>query len=141
MIVSIHQPNYLPWAGLIHKIALSDLFVIFDDVQLVRGKSFVVRTKIKTSGGAKWITVPVKEKSHMIPINNVKINNDTNYTFAPIGSTITSSSSLIILNNPTTVVGWNNNVVEVDQSMQLLGTKPVQITFHRPGSRKGALVV
>mgnify|MGYP003148453598 CR=1 FL=1 len=61
-----------------------------------------------------------------------KINNDTNYTFAPIGSTITSSSSLIILNNPTTVVGWNNNVVEVDQSMQLLGTKPVQITFHRP---------
>lgn len=79
MIISIHQPNYLPWTGLIHKIALSDLFVIFDDIQLVRGKSFVIRTKIKTSGGAKWITVPVKEKSHMIPINNAKINNETNW--------------------------------------------------------------
>jgi len=79
LIVSIHQPNYFPWAGLIYKIALSDLFVIFDDIQLVRGKSFVIRTKIKTSGGAKWITVPVKEKSRLIPINNVKINNETNW--------------------------------------------------------------
>jgi len=79
LIVSIHQPNYFPWAGLIHKIALSDLFVIFDDIQLVRGKSFVIRTKIKTSGGAKWITVPVKEKSHMIPIHDVQINNETDW--------------------------------------------------------------
>ena len=38
MIVSIHQPNYLPWLGYFDKIKRSDLFVIFDDVQFPRGK-------------------------------------------------------------------------------------------------------
>ena len=38
MIVSIHQPNYIPWIGYFHKIASSDVFVVFDDVQLPRGK-------------------------------------------------------------------------------------------------------
>ena len=39
MIVSIHQPNYLPWLGFFDKIKRSDLFVIFDDVQFPRGKN------------------------------------------------------------------------------------------------------
>jgi len=73
--VSIHQPNYLPWMGLIHKICNSDIFVIFDDVQLVRGKSYVIRTQINTSGGAKWISVPVENKNEFLKINQIKINN------------------------------------------------------------------
>lgn len=79
MIVSIHQPNYLPWTTLIHKIASSDVFVVFDDVQLVRGKSYVIRTQIKTSGGIKWLTVPVKNKSSLMNINQIKINNEINW--------------------------------------------------------------
>ena len=75
MKVSIHQPNYLPWMGLIQKIYCSDTFVLLDDVQLVRGKSFVLRTKIKTTGGPRWITIPVKNKTEMLPINEIKINN------------------------------------------------------------------
>ena len=35
MIVSIHQPNYLPWLGFFNKIKQSDLFILFDDVQIV----------------------------------------------------------------------------------------------------------
>ena len=78
MIVSIHQPNYIPWIGYFHKIASSDVFVIFDDVQLPRGKknNFVKRNRIKTKSGAKWLTIPVKNKSQMVPINKVEINND-----------------------------------------------------------------
>ena len=79
MIVSIHQPNYLPWMGLIQKIFSSDVFVIFDDVQLVRGKNFVTRTQIKTSGGPKWLTVPVHNKNDFLPINQIKINNDISW--------------------------------------------------------------
>lgn len=79
LIVSIHQPNYLPWSGFFHKIALSDIYVVFDDVQLVRGKSFVIRTKIKTEKGTKWLTVPVKNKSSMLQIAEVKINNELNW--------------------------------------------------------------
>jgi hypothetical protein len=79
LIVSIHQPNYLPWTGLINKIAQSDVFIIFDDIQLPRGKSYIIRTKIKTSNGSKWITVPVKEKSKLLKINDVQINNNINW--------------------------------------------------------------
>ena len=79
MIVSIHQPNYLPWTTLIHKIASSDIFVVFDDVQLVRGKSFVIRTRIKTIGGIKWLTVPVKNKSSLLNINQIELNNEIDW--------------------------------------------------------------
>ena len=33
MRVTIHQPNYFPYPGLFHKLSLSDVFVILDDVQ------------------------------------------------------------------------------------------------------------
>ena len=65
--------------GLIQKICSSDVFVVFDDVQLVRGKNFVTRTQIKTSGGSKWLTVPVHNKNDFLPINQIKINNDISW--------------------------------------------------------------
>ena len=74
MIVSIHQPNYLPWAGLISKISQSDIFIVFDDIQLPRGKSYILRTKIKTTNGSKWISVPVTNKNEFLEIKNIKIN-------------------------------------------------------------------
>ncbi len=58
-ILSAHQPAYLPWLGLFHKIALSDIFCVFDIVQYQR-KDFNNRNKIKTSSGPIWLTVPVK---------------------------------------------------------------------------------
>lgn len=76
MIISIHQPNYLPWLGYFNKMARSDIFVIFDDVQLVRGKSFVTRNKIKTANGVQWLTVPVKEKSELKLIKDTLIAQD-----------------------------------------------------------------
>ena len=79
MIISIHQPNYIPWIGYFHKIEHSDIFVIFDDVQLPRGKDFVIRNLIKTEGGSKWLRVPVKNQSKMLPINEIEINNDLDW--------------------------------------------------------------
>ena len=76
MIVSIHQPNYLPWLGFFSKIKQSDLFVLFDDVQFPRGKKhFGHRNKIKTNFNAsKWLTVPIKNKSDMVSFNDTVIN-------------------------------------------------------------------
>jgi len=81
LIVSIHQPNYLAWSGFFHKLLHSDIFVIFDDVQLPRGKknNFIIRNRIKTESGAKWLTIPVKDKSKLLPINQVQINNNLNW--------------------------------------------------------------
>ena len=79
MIVSCHQPNYLPWAGFFHKILKSDIHVILDTNQLPRGKDFVVRNKIKTENSYKWLRVTVFGKSKMLQIKDVKLNNTTEW--------------------------------------------------------------
>src|SRR6187401_3788283 len=57
-VVTAHQPTYLPWLGLFHKIALSDAFVIFDDV-LYDDRDYVNRNRIRGPSGPLWLTVPV----------------------------------------------------------------------------------
>lgn len=56
-----HQPNYIPWSGYFHKMAVSDCFVLADDVQY-SSQGYTNRTRIKTAQGAQWLTVPVLTK-------------------------------------------------------------------------------
>lgn len=58
MIISIHQPDFLPWLGFFNKVRLSDLFVIGDQVQYTY-KGYQNRNKIKTVKGSHWLTVPI----------------------------------------------------------------------------------
>ena len=64
MILSAHQPAYLPWLGYFHKIASVDVFVYLDTVQFEKN-SFINRNQIKTPQGAQWLTIPVKTRGHM----------------------------------------------------------------------------
>jgi hypothetical protein len=76
LILTAHQPVYLPWLGLFHKIALADSFVYFDDVQY-QDKDWNNRNKIKTAQGPVWLTVPVFNKNHYdIAVKDVLIRND-----------------------------------------------------------------
>jgi hypothetical protein len=59
MRAAIHQPNFLPWLGLFHRIAHVDRFVFFDHVQALRGKSWLSRNRILIQGEAHWLTVPI----------------------------------------------------------------------------------
>lgn len=63
MILTAHQPVYLPWLGLFHKIYLADIFCVFDIAQY-QNKDFNNRNKIKTANGEIWLTVPVESKNH-----------------------------------------------------------------------------
>ena len=74
MIISGHQPNYLPWLGFFDKMLQSDVFIIEDCVQFER-QGFTNRNKIKTFQGAKWLTVPVEHSGGVLPINEVMIAN------------------------------------------------------------------
>ncbi len=76
-IITIHQPNYIPWLGFFHKLLISDIYVAFDDVQFEKN-SFNNRNKIKTSSGDCWLTIPVitKGKSKETLINNAQIDNN-----------------------------------------------------------------
>jgi len=57
-MITIHQPNYLPWSGFFHKWMMSDVFIILDTVQYHKNE-WQNRNRIKTRQGAQWLTVPV----------------------------------------------------------------------------------
>ena len=77
MIISIHQPNYLPWIGYFNKIARSDIFVIFDDVQFPIGKKgfFGNRNKIKTKN-ANAIAIENKINNRIKHESKIKYENE-----------------------------------------------------------------
>lgn len=60
--LAAHQPDYLPWPGYFYKILAADVFVILDDVQFERGRSYQSRTQIKTPNGPLWLSQPVARK-------------------------------------------------------------------------------
>jgi hypothetical protein len=73
MIVSVHQPQYLPWLGYFDKIRRADVFVLLDNVQFKKNE-WQNRNRIKTPNGLQWLTVPVMYR-HPQLINEVEINN------------------------------------------------------------------
>jgi len=80
MILSAHQPAYIPWFGYFNKIANSDVFIFLDSVQFEKN-SFINRNKIKASSGLLWLTVPVKINGHMSKaILDIEIDNSQNWS-------------------------------------------------------------
>lgn len=77
MIVTIHQPQYLPWIGYFDKINQVDAFCFLDNVQFKKNE-WQNRNRIKTAQGWQWLTVPVK---HRFPqtIEEVEINDSVNW--------------------------------------------------------------
>lgn len=61
MVLSVHQPQYIPWLGYFDKIAKSDAFVFLDLVQY-KPREFENRNKIRTKDGWIWLSVPIASK-------------------------------------------------------------------------------
>jgi len=62
MIVAIHQPNFLPWLGYLHRMVQADLFILLDHVQFER-RNYQNRTRIRLDDHEHWLTVPVQQHS------------------------------------------------------------------------------
>lgn len=77
MILTAHQPTYLPWCGLFDKIAQADTYVSVDTVQYMP-KEWQNRNRIKTPQGPIWLTVPVHRKGHREkPLSEIRIDYHT----------------------------------------------------------------
>lgn len=75
MIVTIHQPEHLPWLGYFHKMRRADVFVLLDNVQY-RKNYFQNRNRILGANGPFWLTVPVQLKGHLqSEIRDIEVDN------------------------------------------------------------------
>ena len=74
MIVTVHQPHYMPWLGYLHRMARADLFIVLDHVQFERG-NYQNRTMIRVDGEPRWLTVPVVQHSQKERIVEKQIDN------------------------------------------------------------------
>ena len=81
MIVSIHQPNFLPWLGYFYKIWASDIFVLHDHVEYTK-HSFTKRVFIRKTPAdvvRNYLTVPLKRHSDFALIEDLKICHEKNW--------------------------------------------------------------
>lgn len=97
MIISIHQPQFLPWLGYFDKIERSDTFVFLDDVQFKKNE-WQNRNKIKTFENWQWLTVPVNHK-FLQKIKDVQINNTTQWRKKHLHALKTNYSKARYFNN------------------------------------------
>lgn len=75
MILSFHQPNYLPNLGFFYKMAHSEKFVVFTNLQFSKQDGWVRRHKIKGVNNDVWLSVPVRTETTSHPlIKDVKID-------------------------------------------------------------------
>jgi len=72
MIVSIHQPDYIPYLGLFYKVSKSDVFVFLDDAQY-SNDNVHNWNRIKTPQGECRLKIPVVQHFGDL-INQVKPN-------------------------------------------------------------------
>jgi hypothetical protein len=80
VVVTTHQPIFLPWPGFFCKALQADALVLLDDVQFPRGGTWMTRNRLKSHQGELWLTVSVWKKSRGLQtIRNVEICNETNW--------------------------------------------------------------
>lgn len=68
MKVAVMQPYFFPYIGYFQLIAASDVFVLHDDVQYIKG-GWVNRNRILLNGEDRMITLPVQKGTYDLPIN------------------------------------------------------------------------
>jgi hypothetical protein len=78
MIVTMHQPNYLPWIGFFSKVMHSDCLVLTDTLPYTK-HSVTRRNKIRTNEGWGYLTVPINKRFHGSSICDVTLPVDKSW--------------------------------------------------------------
>lgn len=77
MILTAHQPVYLPWLGLFHKIALADRYVCYDHAEH-SSYDYTAKNQVNSANGPVQLVVPLKRHHGVAqPLKDVQIENAT----------------------------------------------------------------
>lgn len=121
-IVSIHQPNYIPWIGYFYKIYKSDIFVLLDDVQFSNQGAHNYHY-LKTPQGIQRIKIPVKH-AFGAKIKEVYINDKSdwrkkhleafyfNYKKAPFFEEVFSDLKRLYEYDTDSMSDFNSNIIK-----------------------------
>jgi hypothetical protein len=71
-IVTMHQPNYLPWIGLFSKISRADCFIIYDTAQFTT-KGVIDRNKVRTNAEWCYLSIPIPKIYRLSKISEVAL--------------------------------------------------------------------
>ncbi len=79
MIITIHQPDFMPWYGFFNKISKVDTWVVLDHVHNNPRKAFWGRrVQILSNGKPLWLSIPLEKPPQEgqlgMPLNIMKIN-------------------------------------------------------------------
>jgi len=73
MIITIHQPEFMPYLGFFHKMEIADKMVLLDNVQFKKN-NFQNRNRLNINQNANWLTMPTLNHQLATNINEIKIN-------------------------------------------------------------------
>ncbi len=89
-IVTIHQPETLPWMGFFNKMIMADHYIILDNVDF-RKNYFQNRNQILTKQGPSFLTVPIDCKKFK-KIKDIRIVNQQKWQKKQLSSIAQSYS-------------------------------------------------
>jgi hypothetical protein len=135
MIVTIHQPDFLPWLGFFKRWKQSDIYIVLDDVQFIR-RGWHHRDKIKTAHGIKWLTVPVKKKSRYYQkISEVEIDYHENWQqshFGIVKAAYSKAKNFDLVFDALTNIYSENHRFLIDLNMDFLRYCATQLGIDTP---------
>ena len=154
--IVIHQPNFLPRMKVFIKIAISDIWVIYDNVQYVR-REWQNRVFLRDSEQRPVLfTAPIEKADYFEKINNIKLKDtrslnehlykhfQCNYSKAPYNKWVLDYLELLIKETYNIFDLASYNVSCMNIAFDLLGFKPEEKYSSKMGidstDRNGKLI-
>lgn len=122
MKLAIMQPYFFPYIGYFQLIAASDVFVLHDDVQYIKG-GWINRNRILFNGESRMITFPVQKDAYELPINARRYVDDKQsrrdiinlirqaYTKAPFYRQVITMLDELLMFEDRNVARFNENLI------------------------------
>lgn len=144
MIVTIHQPEHMPWSGFFHKMACADLYVLLDHVQYKKDNYQNRNRLVDRRGEIFWCTVPLSAGSYQETISQKRIAEDSSWRRKYLNKLADSYRSSPYFDNyydPVANIINRGHEFLVDMNLDLIDWFRAELAIDTPMIRSSTLVV